>query len=519
MIHKEIKYPIGVQSFRKMITNGYLYVDKTELVYQLTRNHNCIFLSRPRRFGKSLLTSTLESYFKGEKELFENLKISMLETEWKKYPVLHFDLSAENYNHPDRLIQLIESHLSKIEQDYSIKTKGSISNRFRDLIRLVYETTGKEVVILIDEYDKPMLDCLDNEAIQNNIKDELRGFYSVIKSSDQYLRFAFLTGITRFSKVSVFSGLNNLNDISLRPEYNSLCGISETEIHQYFQDSVEIFAMREKTSEEEVWNELKTCYDGYHFARNGENIYNPISVIKTFEEGEFRDYWFETGQPNFIFNLLKKYSFEIDRLDGCHRNADQLGDSSTITTDIVPLLYQAGYLTIKEYNRSNRQYALGFPNKEVSGRFWDSLAKNFFPHQTENGLFSLRLFINDIELGKPKDLMMRLKSLFAGTCSEMESSKEIHFQNMMAIFTQILGFTIETEKHSSQGRCDMILKTSSYIYIFEFKVDSSPEKALAQIYEKGYYLPFEIDPRTKFLIGANFSSSTRTLDSWLIEKL
>ncbi len=367
------KYPVGIQTFSSLIEEGYLYIDKTDLIYDLVNGNKCVFLSRPRRFGKSLLTSTLESYFSGNKKLFLNLKIYRLEKNWDVFPVFHFDLSAENFDHPQRLINYISNDLKSFESRMKLPSEGSISQRLKNLIIQAYNTTGKKVVILIDEYDKPMLDSLDKAEIYNDIREELRGFYSVIKACDRYIRFAFLTGITKFSRVSVFSGLNNLKDISLHPAFNAICGISETEMHEYFRESVECFASNERISAKQVWEKLKYCYDGYHFARRGEDIYNPISVLNTFDECEFRDYWFETGNPKFLFSLIRDNHFEIANFEGATRTADQLSDISNLSSDIVPLLYQAGYLTIKDYDADTSLYILGFPNREVSRQFWQRL--------------------------------------------------------------------------------------------------------------------------------------------------
>ncbi len=516
---ERIKYPIGIQSFSKLRTNGYLYVDKTSIIHRLASNSNTFFLSRPRRFGKSLLMSTLESYFKGAKDLFKGLAIENLEKEWECYPVFRFDLSGENFNHPDRLLSHIGGELDSIESRYSLFSEGTIAKRFRSLIEQMWNKWGKGVVVLIDEYDKPMLDCLNDDDLHERIKAELRGFYSVLKTVDEYIRFAMLTGVTKFSQVSVFSGLNNLNDISLREDYNSICGITEDEMHLYFKDSVRDYSEKEGIEEEEVWQELKLWYDGYHFSRNAEDIYNPISVMKSFEEYDIRDYWFETGRPNFLFKLITRHSFEIDRIDGSRRSAGQLGDISPCDRDIVPLLYQSGYLTIKDYDNETREYILGFPNKEVSTSFWESLAKHFFPRQTENGRFSLRELTSDLEKGNAEGFLLRLQSLFAEAGSMTEPDKEVHFQNMVAIVVHMLGYAVAIERQSSQGRCDLVIETSSFIYIFEFKVDGSPEKAFAQIIEKGYAIPFRSDRRRKILAGINFSTKTRTLEGWKVGEL
>lgn len=511
-----IKYPVGISNFKRLVSDGYLYVDKTDLVYNLVSDYTFAFLSRPRRFGKSLLSSTLESYFRGEKDLFAGLKINEYEKEWKKYPVFRFDLSGESFDHPSKLITHISNYLKIWEGEYGLSSQDSISQRFAMLIRQASKVSGTGVVVLIDEYDKPLLDSIGTQELQNDLREQLRGFYSVIKACEQNIRFAFLTGVTKFSKVSVFSGLNNLSDISLTPSYNAMCGISETEIHKYFQDSVRYFAEENAVAEADVWRELKDSYDGYHFARSGEDIYNPISVINTFKEGEFRDYWYDSGKPDFLFQLIKEYDYEVGRFDNTRRRAEQLGDMSNISTDIVPLLFQSGYLTIKGYDPASRLYTLGFPNREVSVNFWDSLAKQIFPHNVSDGVFSINRFVRDVENGNPESFMTSLKSLMADTPSSAETKKEVHFQNMLAIVAKMLSFEVQVESHSAQGRCDMVLKTQRFIYIFEFKVDSTAQKAVDQIIDKGYATPYLNDRRKKYLIGANFSSQERTLTDWTI---
>lgn len=514
-----IKYPSGISNFKRIVLERFLYVDKTELMYNLVNNYTFAFLSRPRRFGKSLLTSTLESYFRGERELFVNLKVNKFETQWNKYPVFRFDLSGESFDEPSKLITHISNYLKIWEEEYGLASEDSISQRFARLIRQASKVSGNNVVILIDEYDKPLLDSMRQERLHHELREQLRGFYSVIKSCEEYIRFAFLTGVTKFSKVSVFSGLNNLSDISLNPSFNALCGISESEIHEYFQESVNHFSKQNGRRPEDVWNELKESYDGYHFARTGEDIYNPISVINTFKEGEFRDYWYDSGKPDFLFQLIKRNNYEVDRFEDSKRRAEQLGDISSISTDIVPLLYQSGYLTIKGYDSTTRLYTLGFPNKEVSNNFWESLAKQMFPHNVTDGVFSIYHFVNEVNNGNPENFLVRLKSLFADTPYSSETKMEVHFQNMMATVTKMLGMEVSLEYHSSHGRCDMILKTSRYVYIFELKVDSTPQKAIAQIKEKGYLNPFLCDDREKFLIGVNFSTETRTISDWEIVSL
>lgn len=515
-----IKYPIGIQTFSKIVSEGYIYVDKTHLVYDLTDRYDYVFLSRPRRFGKSLLVSTLESYFKGEKSLFKGLALESLEQEWITYPVFRFDFSPANYIDTSRLLARIDGCLKSIAQDYSLSLdRSDVQENFASLIKQAFLKYGKQVVILIDEYDKPLLDCLHDYDLNEKLKAELRSFYSVIKASDEYIKFAMLTGITKFGKLSIFSGMNNLKDISLLPRYNDICGISESEFHRDFRAPIESFAEAHDISEEDAWSAFRTKYDGYHFAAKGEGIYNPFSVINAFDDNELDDYWFESGSPSYLIRLIEKNNYRLDAIDGQRRTKLELSDITDTSTDFVPLLFQSGYLTIKGYNSDTSEYLLDFPNKEVVTAFWSSLANYFMRGLNGSSAFNLKKCLRDVNEGRPEEFMLSMKSLFADTNSEYEKDKEIHFQNMMAIAAKMMGLTVRTEIHSAKGRCDMQILTSDYVYIFEFKVNGAPEKAMKQIHEKGYAVPFEADSRTIFLIGANFSTNTRTLDGWIIGKL
>ncbi len=520
-----IKYPVGIQTFSEIISEGYLYVDKTGIIYDLLKSSKYVFLSRPRRFGKSLLMSTIGAYFKGRKDLFEGLKIADLESEWKTYPVFRFDMSGGNLETPDDLKLHVESYLKYIEKENGIHSDSNFAIKFRELIIDAYQKTGQQVVILIDEYDKPILDLLHDDDKLEPMKAALRGFYSVIKSCDEYIKFAMLTGISKFGKVSIFSGINNLRDISMLPKYNGICGITESEFQEFFKDSIAQFANENDMSEEDAWKVFKRMYDGYHFSDSKEYIYNPYSVLNAFNDGQTGSYWFKSGSSNYLVKLLEKNPYKLDNLEGAVRTEIELGDIAGIEFDIVPLLYQSGYLTIKKtlpsigYGNAPKEFVLGFPNSEVNAAFWESLAKRFFRGFDGNSAFNLRKFINDVNQGHPEDFMLSLKSLFADTNSEQEKNKEIHFQNMIAIVCKMLGLAVRTEVHSAAGRCDMQIHTSNFVYIFEFKIDGTAEEAMAQILEKGYHTPFESDQRTIFLIGANFLTSTRTFDSWIIDKL
>ena len=521
---KCIEYPVGIQTFSEIIEEKYLYVDKTALIYDLVHRAKYVFLSRPRRFGKSLLMSTLEAYFKGRRELFRGLEIENLEDKWIEYPVFRFDLSGQSYINTERLVEHISSFLNHIEERYGLKSEGSIGTRFMELIRQAYEKYSRRVVVLIDEYDKPMLDCLHDDPLHEAIKTELRGFYSVLKLSDEYIKFAMLTGVTKFGKVSVFSGLNNLKDISMLPRYNALCGISETEFHDNFASSIRNFAEEHNLTEDVTWSKFKLLYDGYRFASRGENIYNPFSVLNAFDSEEFGYYWYASGSPSYLIKLIERHRYVLSDLEGVRRSGEELSDISQISQDLVPLLYQSGYLTIKGYERGEDEtlpgeYILGFPNLEVNKCFWSSLSRHFFRDYGQRTTFDVRSFLDDINHGRVEEFMVRLRSLFSDTNSEAEANKEIHFQNMMAIACKMMGLDVRTEIHSSRGRCDMQIETSAYVYIFEFKVDGSAEEALKQIHEKDYADRYGADPRTVYLVGANFSTETRTLTDWCIDTL
>lgn len=516
---KRIKYPIGIQTFRKIREEGYLYIDKTALVHKLVKEYSYVFLSRPRRFGKSLLVSTLQAYFEGKKELFAGLKIEKLEEKWTKYPVLRFDLSGKNYTKPENVHNKIDAYLTRMELIYNPIPAKEIGDRFYNLIYAAYQKTGQRVVILIDEYDKPMLDTMYDSSLLESIKGELRGFYSVLKECDEFIKFVMITGVSKFGKVSVFSGLNNLKDISMRPDYNDICGITEQEFLANFRPSLTQFAEHHKITVDEAAVQFKSYYDGYHFSTNGKDIYNPFSTLNAFEDNKLGAYWFESGSPTYLIRLLMRNHFLLQDLEGVERNESALGNIAAPGEDIVPLLYQSGYLTIKGYDKNSMMYKLGMPNREVTKAFWNSLGDFFFYSGRNTTEFNLNKFVLELESGDIESFMVRLRSMFASISNENESDKEVHFQNMITILVKMLGYSVRTEVHSSQGRSDIEIETPRYIYIFELKVNSTSEAALEQIKNKGYARQYEIDTREKILVGANFSPETRTFTGWSVERL
>ncbi|MBR2945124.1 MAG: ATP-binding protein [Bacteroidaceae bacterium] len=512
-----MKYPIGIQQFEKLREDEWVYVDKTRQIYELVQGGSCYFLSRPRRFGKSLLLSTLDAYFQGKKHLFEGLAIESLEKEWTVHPVLHLDLNAKPFTKLQDLYDLLNAQLYIYEQEYeSVAIDTSIEGRFRALIRAAKQKTGRNVVVLVDEYDKPMLQAIGNEALQTEFRNALKAFYGVLKSADGDLRFAMLTGVTRFSKVSVFSDLNNLEDISMMPQYHDICGISEKELHATFDAEVEKLAEANGQTKEEAYLELKRRYDGYHFCANTSGMYNPFSVLLTLKNANYGSYWFSTGTPTYLVELMKEVNLNPADLTGYEAGASELDCIQAKVDNPIAVLYQSGYLTIKGYDKDVRLYSLDFPNEEVKEGFVNFLMPYYTPiSETESPAF-IGKFVREVKAGKVDDFMRRLKALMADTPYELIRDLENHYQNVMYIITKLMGLYIQAEYRTSRGRIDLLIGTDKYVYIIELKLDGSAEEALSQINAKDYALPFAVDGREVVKIGANVTSETRNLERWVM---
>lgn len=511
-------YPIGIQNFEKIRTEDFLYVDKTAAIYKLAKEGRYYFLSRPRRFGKSLLVSTMEAYFSGRKELFSGLAIEKLETEWKQHPVLHLDLSGVSYTDESVLERVLSDKLAKWETLYgAVNTSDILGLRFKEVIEAAYNKTGNQVAILIDEYDKPIIDNLGNEPTLSHLRSTLQGFYSVMKSMDARIRFGFLTGVTKIGKMSVFSGLNNLNDISMIPDYVDICGVSETELHEYFDESISELSSANEMSKEECYVKLKSMYDGYHFCEDSIGIYNPFSLLNTFQNKKFREYWFETGTPGFLVEVMRKTSFDVTTLENQTVDSTLMSNADAIFENPVPYLFQSGYLTITGYNDMFRLYQLGFPNQEVKNGFLNCLLKYYVPMSPDmSGTTLIYQLWHSITEGNPKSFMQILSSLFANTSYQIQGETEKDFQYAMYIISALLGEYVQVERTTSNGRIDLFIQTKEFIYIFELKVNADADVALRQIDEKGYARPFEGDSRKLFKIGVNFSTATRRIEDWKI---
>lgn len=513
------KLPIGIQSFEFLRSEGYLYVDKTELVYRLVTKGKPYFLNRPRRFGKSLLLSTLEAYFKGKKELFEGLAIEKLEQNWFEYPVLHLSLNAEKYDSRERLERMLELQLESWEEMYGVD-KGTMtySGRFITISRRAYEQTGRRVVVLVDEYDKPMLQTFDKPDLQEDFCKTLTAFYTVLKDADPYLQFVFITGVTKFAQMGIFSTLNQLNDISFDLEYNTLCGMTRAEIETVFVPELQELALQAETNYDEAIEQLTRQYDGYRFTpeKGFTPMFNPFSVLNALAKSRFGDYWFASGTPTFLVEILKKTNFDLRELDGIEVSSASLSDDRANISNPVPMIYQSGYLTIKSFDQRFRTYTLGFPNEEVKYGFLNFVAPFYTPVASTDTTFYIGKFVHELETGETEAFLTRLSCFFADFPYELNEKTERHYQVVFYLVFKLMGQFTQAEVRTAIGRADAVVKTADYIYVFEFKLTGTAEEALKQIDEKGYLLPYTVDGRRLVKVGVSFDAGKRNLGEWLI---
>ncbi|MDR0938151.1 MAG: ATP-binding protein [Mediterranea sp.] len=514
------RLPIGIQSFEKLRTTDYVYVDKTALMYQLTSTYSPYFLSRPRRFGKSLLLSTLKAYFEGKKELFEGLAIERLETRWERHPVLHLDLNAERYNNAAALEAILSSNLNGWEAIYGKSEDAkTLSRRFERVIERAYQQTGKRVVVLIDEYDKPLLANLLDKKVSDEMRLTLKAFYGVLKSTDQYLRFVFITGVTKFSQVSVFSDLNQLSDISMMKQYSTLCGITKDELTQVFRPELEALAVEQRLGFDQVVAEMTRRYDGYHFAPDTKGMFNPFSVLNALAYQSLRDYWFQTGTPTFLAELLEESDYDLRLIaDGVRMAESDFAEYRAEKDNPIPLIYQSGYLTIRDYQPRRRMYTLGFPNDEVRYGFMKFLSPYYTTVPGGRTAFHIDHFLDDLEAGELDKFLQRVKVFFAGMPYELSDDTERHYQAIFYVIFTLMGEFTEAEVHGADGRADAVVKTDRYIYLFEFKLNGTAEEALRQIDSKEYFLPYRLDGRKLFKVGVSFSKEKRNIDRYLVDE-
>ena len=516
-IHSIMKYPIGIQNFGEVRRGGYIYVDKTPWMWKMIDEGKYYFLSRPRRFGKSLMVSTLEAFFSGERELFKGLYVDTVEWDWQQYPIMHLDLNVKKYDTKEDLDKLLNRHLEQWELAYdSPYGDRDLEERFLQVVRLAYEKTGRQVVILVDEYDKPLLQAIDNNQLQSEYRSILKSFYSVLKSCDRYIKFAFLTGVTKFGKVSVFSDLNNLFDLSLDHRYTGICGISEKELHEYFDADVKALAEANGLTKEACYEQLRRDFDGYHFDVDAPGMYNPFSVLNTLSSQRFKDYWFETGTPTFLIYQLKKTNYPLEAMTQEELTADTLNSIEIMDENPLPLLFQSGYLTIKGYDEEFKTYRLGFPNREVEEGFVKYLVPFYSPSKADQPLTYIGNFVKEVRTGNAEAFMRRIERFFDGGDYQVAGKAELYFQNTLWALFKLLGLYVDVERHTTDGRMDILVQTKDYVYILELKIDQSADIALQQIEEKQYAKAFEGDSRTIYKIGVNFSSETRRMTEWKI---
>lgn len=513
------KMPIGIQSFEYLRRNDYIYIDKTALIYRLVTMGKPYFLSRPRRFGKSLLLSTLEAYFLGKRELFKGLAIEQMEKEWIEYPVIHLDLNAEKYDSLDNLRDMLERQLQRWEEIYHTEGKGiTYSGRFEEVIRHAYKQTGRGVVVLIDEYDKPMLRSFHDEELQKQFRTLLTAFYTVLKSNDAYLRFVFITGVTKFAQMGIFSELNQLSDISLVPQYATICGLTLNEIETTLEPELQLLAQANKQTREETISRLTRQYDGYRFSPDDmPGLFNPFSILSIMSYFRYRNYWFATGTPTFLVDMLKKTDYDLRTLDGGVEVSEiSLTDDRADTHNPIPMIYQSGYLTIKKYDEEFQICTLGFPNDEVRYGFLNFIVPFYTPIAESETSFYIGRFVHELRDGDVEAFLTRLRAFFADIPYELNDKSERHYQVIFYLVFKLMGQFTEAEVRSAKGRADAVVKTTDTIYVFEFKLNGTAEEALSQIDEKGYLIPYTADGRRLVKVGAEFSAEERNISRWII---
>lgn len=501
---EELKYPIGMQTFSNLIEKGYVYVDKTRYIKPLLNQGKFVFLSRPRRFGKSLLLSTLKAYFEGRRELFKGLAADSMDLDWTPSPVFRFDLNAEDFRREDAVVLLIEGYLRSYEKIYGRDSHDiTISQRFKTLIENAYRQTGKEVVILVDEYDKPLLEVEEDRHLFDHHQRTLKSFFGNLKSMDEYIRFVFITGVARFNRVSIFSDFNNLKDISLADEYADICGWTENELVSYLQPGIEVLASKRKENFNKTLDALRDYYDGYLFTPGGSRLYNPYSVLNALDLKEIDTYWFGTGTPTFLARRIKANGTFPPDINGKTCTRKELTAVGLYDRNPLPLMFQTGYLTIWEYKKDVDLYELRFPNREVETAFYEDLLPIYIPETADPfSPFSFHEFRKDLAEGRPKDFMERMATLLKDLPEE--DHNESVYRASTFLLTVLSGNLTLAEHHGYKGRSDLEVFTGEYIYLFEFKYNKSVEDAMAQIHSRDYAGRFALDPRTVFLIGVNY---------------
>lgn len=514
------RFPVGIETFEKIRNNNFVYIDKTEYIHNLVEDKFIYFLSRPRRFGKSLLLSTIQAFFEGKRELFEGLKITRHNISWNRHPVFKINFVNADYSSENGLLSILEQQIAEWEKTYGLPASNlALPQRFYLVIKNAVDISGEQAVVLIDEYDKALVSTLDNPKLHDRFRNILKPIYATLKAADQYICFGMITGVSRFSRLSIFSDLNNLRDISFDEHYNAICGITEEELLTDCLSGIKRLSSGIECTTEETIAILKKNYDGYHFTKKSLDLYNPFSIFNAFEAKEIGSYWFATGTPTFLMKELRKSDSYLPDILNSEASSTELSNIDSYSNTIVPMLFQTGYLTVKGYDLEYQTYRLGLPNLEVANGFFNDLLPIYMDDKDSKSILTVRNFCRDVNAGKAEDFIIRLQAFLAGIPYDLSRNKpEVYFENNIFIIFKLMGFIVETEFRTSSGRIDLLVKTKDYIYVVELKLNGSAEDALRQIEEKGYALQFSSDPRKLYKIGISFSKKTRNIDSWIIRQ-
>ena len=513
----EKNYPLGNQTFEKIITDGKYYVDKTALIYRMTHTYNYVFLSRPRRFGKSLLCSTLASYFRGEKELFQGLAMERLEKDWKRYPVIHLSLASVKSDDPSEIKDLIDDKLELIEDGFGIPSKtGDLGRRLNNIILGCHKKFGEKVVVILDEYDAPLLNVLHEPDKLKDVRQTMRTLFSPLKDCDPYLRFLFITGITKFSQLSIFSEINNLTLVSMDDEYSTLCGFTQQELETVFTDGIDALATKKGLSREQTLDELRQTYDGYHFSAESPGVYNPYSIVNALSDGDTKNYWFATRTPTFLVNTLKEFHTDIADVDGSEASVEEFDAPTENMHSVLPLFYQSGYLTIKDYDPEFSIYTLGYPNKEVRTGLLNALYPFYVTANTDGKSDTLRSIVKGFRNHDLDQVFQTLQAFLEGIPYQDSHFDENHWTQMLYVVFSLLGIYTESQVRTAKGRIDIVVKTADDIYVMEVKLDHPAQEALEQIDAKSYLVPYTLDGRRLTKIGMTFSTEQRNVTEWMV---
>ena len=514
-------YPVGIQTFERIRKENKLYIDKTEYIYRMTHSGGCyFFLSRPRRFGKSLLVSTFESYFSGKKELFEGLAIEKLEQEWMEYPVLHFDMSGGKHMEKEQLEDYLSNRLEAEERKWgTTHSKRGVNDRLTELITTAYEISGKQVVVLIDEYDAPMLDVTHERKTLDELRNVMRNFYSPLKMCEPMLRFVFLTGITKFSQVSIFSELNNIKNVSLDDEYAGVCGITKEELLTQMSEDIDMLAEAQGMTREETIAKLKENYDGYHFSPASPDVFNPYSLLNCFDDKNFGAYWFSSGTPTYLINMLRKFKVLPAKIGRSLARSSAFDAPTENLKTITPLLYQSGYITIKGYDKMSQLFTLDLPNKEIKVGLFESLLpyylEGMYAEEGDVAIAQMSVLIRQGDM----DGALRLLQEFLGTVPYCNNTNyEGHYQQVLfIIFTLLTHFVVDVEVHTPNGRVDVVMETEDTLYLIELKLNKSAQAAMQQINLKQYDQRFARCGKPIVKVGVNFDAKKGNIEDWTIE--